>query len=241
MALFGEKYGSVVRMVSMGDGDVCVSRELCGGTHVARTSQIGLFKIVYEGSVAAGIRRIEAVTGANVLELIAERDALLADAARELKAANIHDIPKRAAAVNEELRRARHDVEVMNSRLASAKLGEYKNAAVAVGPVRLVAVAADGMDIAAARELGDALKSEMPDVVAVLAVDAGDKLNFVCMCGPDAVKAGAHAGKIVGAVAAVTGGKGGGRPDSAVAGGKDASRVAVALGAAAGIVESFVK
>ncbi len=241
MALFGEKYGSVVRMVSMGDGDVCVSRELCGGTHVAHTSQIGLFKIVYEGSVAAGIRRIEAVTGANVLELIAERDALIADTARELKANNPADIAKRAAAVNEELRRARHDVEVMNARLASAKLGEYRSAAVDVGPVRLVAVAADGMDVAAARELGDALKADMPNVVAVLAVSADDKLNFVCMCGPDAVKAGAHAGKIIGAVAAVTGGKGGGRPDSAVAGGKDAALVPDALSAAAGIVKSFVE
>lgn len=241
MALFGEKYGSVVRMVSMGSGNECVSRELCGGTHVAHTSEIGLFKIVYEGSVAAGIRRIEAVTGENVLALIAERDALIADTARELKAANPNDIAKRAAAVSEELRHAKRELEAANSKLAAARAGEYAASAVAVGSVRLIAVSAEGMDLASARELGDKLKSEMPDVVAVLAVKADGKLNFVAACGADAVKAGAHAGKIVGAVAAVTGGKGGGRPDSAVAGGTDASRVPDALAAAADIVRGFLK
>ncbi len=239
MALFGEKYGSVVRMVSMGKDGECVSRELCGGTHVKHTSQIGLFKIVYEGSVAAGIRRIEAVTGANVLDLIAERDALIADAARELKANNPADIAKRAAAVNEELRRTKRELEAANSKLASSRLGEYEAAAVSVGSVRLIAVAADGMDLAAARELGDRIKEDMADTVAVLAVTSENKL--VCVAGADAVKKGAHAGKIVGAVAAVTGGKGGGRPDSAVAGVADASRVKDALAAASGIVSDIIK
>ncbi len=239
MALFGEKYGSVVRMVSMGKDGECVSRELCGGTHVKHTSQIGLFKIVYEGSVAAGIRRIEAVTGANVLDLIAERDALIADAARELKANNPADIAKRAAAVNEELRRTKRELEAANSKLASSRLGEYEAAAVSVGSVRLIAVAADGMDLAAARELGDRIKEGMADTVAVLAVTSENKL--VCVAGADAVKKGAHAGKIVGAVAAVTGGKGGGRPDSAVAGVADASRVKDALAAASRIVSDMIK
>ena len=237
IALFGEKYGSVVRMVSMGD----VSVELCGGTHVKNTARIGLFKIVYEGSVAAGVRRIEAVTGENVLEYMAEREALIAETARELKAANPLDIAKRAAAQSEELRRTKHELEAANSKLAAARASEYVASAVEVGTVKLIAVPADGMDLAAARELGDKLKAEIPNVVAVLSVNAGGKLNFVCACGADAIKAGAHAGKIVGAVAAVTGGKGGGRPDSAVAGGADAAKVKDALAAAAEIVRGFVK
>lgn len=236
IALFGEKYGSVVRMVSMGN----VSVELCGGTHVKNTARIGLYKIVYEGSVAAGVRRIEAVTGKNVLEYLAERESLIADTARELKAPNPLDIAKRASAVSEELRRAKHELEAANSKLAAARAGEYVASAVAVGNVKLIAVSAEGMDLAAARELGDKLKADIPDVVAILSVNAGGKLNFVCACGADAVKAGAHAGKIVGAVAAVTGGKGGGRPDSAVAGGNDGSRVSDALAAAADIVRGFV-
>ena len=237
IALFGEKYGSVVRMVSMGD----VSVELCGGTHVKNTSNVGLFKIVYEGSVAAGVRRIEAVTGTNVLDLLRERDALIADTARELKAPNPLDIAKRAAALSEELRRTKHELEAVNSKLAAVRANEYVNASVEVGGVKLIAVPAEGMDLASARELGDKLKSEIPNVVAVLSVQSDGKLNFVCACGPDAVKAGTHAGKIVGAVAAVTGGKGGGRPDSAVAGGADASKVSDALNAAADIVAGFVK
>ncbi len=241
MALFGEKYGSVVRMVSMGSGDECVSRELCGGTHVAHTSQIGLFKIIYEGSVAAGIRRIEAVTGANVLDLIAERDALIAETARELKANNPADIAKRASAQSEELRRVKHELEAANSKLAAAHASEYIASALDLGSVKLIAVDAEGVDLTAARELGDRLKAEISNVVAVLSVKTDGKLNFVCVCGPDAVRSGAHAGKIVGAVAAVTGGKGGGRPDSAVAGGSDASKVKDALDAAKDIVLGFVK
>ena len=238
IALFGEKYGSVVRMVSMGSGSVSV--ELCGGTHVSDTGCIGLFKIVYEGSVAAGVRRIEAVTGSNVLALLAERDALIADAARELKAPNPLDIAKRAAAVTEELRRTKHELDAANSKLAAARAGDYVASAVDVNGLKLIAVPAEGMDLASARELGDKLKAEIPNVVAILSVNAGGKLNFVCVCGADAVKAGAHAGKIVGAVAAVTGGKGGGRPDSAVAGGADASKLSDALSSAADIVRGFV-
>ncbi len=237
MALFGEKYGSVVRMVCMGNASV----ELCGGTHVDNTSKIGLFKITYEGSVAAGIRRIEAVTGENVLALIAERDALIAETARELKAQNVNDIAKRAAAQAEELRRMKHELDSLNSKLAAAKASEFVGAAVEIGPVKLVAAYAEGMDLASARELSDKLKAEMANVVAIFAVKNEGKINFVCACGADAVKAGAHAGKIVGSVAAVTGGKGGGRPDSAVAGGADADKIPDAVAAAKEIVKGFIR
>ncbi len=239
MALFGEKYGSVVRMVTMGDELRTASCELCGGTHVSRTSEIGLFKIVYEGSVAAGVRRIEAVTGSNVLGYIYERDALIAETAHELKANSLLDIAKRAAALNEELRRTKHELEAANSKLAASRLGEYTSASVSLGSVSLIAMPAEGMDLAAARELGDKLKEQLPSAVAVLAVTSENKL--LCVAGADAVKAGAHAGKIVGAVAAVAGGKGGGRPDSAVAGVADASRVGDALSAAADIVSGMIK
>lgn len=237
MALFGEKYGAVVRMVSMGDASI----ELCGGTHVDNTAKIGLFKIVYEGSVAAGVRRIEAVTGTNVLSLIAEKDALIAETARELKAQNVNDIAKRAAAQTEELRKMKHELDGANSKLAAAKASEYVNAAVDLGAVKLIAAYAEGMDLASARELSDKLKAEISNVVAVLAVKNDGKINFVCACGADAVKSGAHAGKIVGAVAAVTGGKGGGRPDNAVAGGADETKIADAVSAAEDIVKGFIK
>ncbi len=237
LALFGEKYGALVRMVTMGDASV----ELCGGTHVDNTSKIGLYKITYEGSVAAGIRRIEAVTGENVLALIAERDALIAETARELKAQNVNDIAKRAAALSEELRRMKHELDSLNSKLAAAKASEYIGSAVSVGSVKLIAAYAEGMDLASARELSDKLKAEIANVVSVFAVKNDGKINFVCSCGADAVKAGAHAGKIVGAVAAVTGGRGGGRPDSAVAGGADAGKIGDAVAAAEEIVRGFVK
>ncbi len=238
MALFGEKYGSSVRMVSMGG----VSRELCGGTHVSNTSKIGLFKIIYEGSVAAGVRRIESVTGEGVLSLIAEKDALIESTAHELKSANVNDIAKRAASLQEELRRAKHELEAANAKLAALKAGEYIKDAKEIGGtgIKLIAKAAEGMDLAAARELSDKVKAEHPDMIAVFAVNFGGKLNFVVSCGADAVSRGAHAGKIAMKVAAVTGGKGGGRPDSAVAGGADSSKVSDALDAAAGIVGEFI-
>ncbi|MCD8314457.1 MAG: alanine--tRNA ligase [Firmicutes bacterium] len=234
MALFGEKYGSSVRMVSMGD----VSRELCGGTHVSNTSKIGLFKIIYEGSVAAGVRRIESVTGEGVLELISEKDALLETTAHELKAANVNDAPKRALAVTDELRRTKRELEAANARLASLKAAEYINGARNVGGtgIKLITASLDGMDLAAARELSDKVKAEHSDTVAVFAVSFGGKLNFVVSCGADAVSHGVHAGKLAMKVAALTGGKGGGRPDSAVAGGIDTSKVSEALGAAEGII-----
>ncbi len=237
MALFGEKYGSEVRMVKMGS----FSTELCGGTHCDNTGRIGLFKIVYEGSVAAGVRRIEGVTGLGVLGLIAEKDELISSTARELKVQNVNDIAKRAAAQADEIRKLKHELDVLNSKLAAAKSAEYASSAVEIGSVKLIAAYAEGMDLASARGLGDKFKSEMPNSVSVFAVVNEGKINFICACGKDAVASGAHAGKIVGAVAAVTGGKGGGRPDSAVAGGADANKINDAIAAAADIVRGFVK
>ena len=237
MALFGEKYGKTVRMVKMGK----FSTELCGGTHCNNTGKIGLFKIISESSVAAGVRRIEAVTGLGVLRLIAEKDALIAETASELKVQKIADVAKRAAQIQGELHDAKKEIEALNAKLASSKLGDIMANAQTVGAVKLIASKLGDMQLDAARALADDIKANNADAVAVLAVINGDKLNFIAAAGKDAVAAGAHAGKLVGAVAAVTGGKGGGRPDSAMAGGKEISKTDEALDAAKATLESMLK
>ncbi|MBO5281221.1 MAG: alanine--tRNA ligase, partial [Clostridia bacterium] len=237
MALFGEKYGKTVRMVKMGK----FSTELCGGTHCNNTGKIGLFKIISESSVAAGVRRIEAVTGLGVLRLIAEKDALIAETANELKVQKIADVAKRAAQIQGELHDAKKEIEALNAKLASSKLGDIMASAQSVGSVKLIAAKLGDMQLDAARALADDIKANNADAVAVLAVINGDKLNFIAAAGKDAVAAGAHAGKLVGAVAAVTGGKGGGRPDSAMAGGKEISKTDEALDAAKATLEGMLK
>ena len=237
MALFGEKYGNTVRMVKMGK----FSTELCGGTHCDNTGKIGLFKIISESSVAAGVRRIEAVTGLGVLKLIADKDKLIADTANELKVQNPADLSKKAIQLQTELHGARKEIEALNTKLASSKLGDILACAKDVGSVKLISTKLTDMQIDAARTLADDIKANHPDTVAVLAVASADKLNFIAVAGKDAVSAGAHAGKLVGAVAAVTGGKGGGRPDSAMAGGKDSGKVDEALSAAEATLASMLK
>ena len=236
MALFGEKYGKIVRMVKMGD----FSTELCGGTHCTNTGNIGLFKIVSEASVAAGVRRIEAVTGQGVLQLLAQKDALIAETAKELKAANTADLAKRASQLQNELKEERRQIESLNAKIASTKLDALRSSAKAVGSVSLITADMGAMSMDAARSLCDTLK-ETPDAVGVIAIHEGEKLNFLAVCGADAVKAGAHAGNIVREVAKVAGGSGGGKPDSAMAGGKDVSKVDDALTAAADIVKGMLK
>ena len=237
MALFGEKYGDTVRVVKMGD----FSCELCGGTHAGRTGQLGLFKITSESSVAAGVRRIEGTTGLGVLELMAEKDALITKTARELKVNNPADIANRASHLNAELAEAKREIESLNSSLAAAKAQSVANSAVEVGSVRLIVadMGASTMDIA--RSLADKMKAENPANVTVLAINNGGKINFIASCGADAVKAGAHAGNLLRDVSAITGGKGGGRPDSATSGGRDADKIGEALAAAEGILKGMLK
>ena len=236
MALFGEKYGKIVRVVKMGN----FSTELCGGTHCNNTGKIGLFKIISESSVAAGIRRIEAVTGMGVLNLIAEKDKLICDTAAELKVQNPVDIAKRANMLQGEISSMKKELEALNNKIAGSKLGDVLKNAVSVGSVKLVTASLD-MEIDAARSLTDKIKADCPDTVAVVAVKAHGKLNFIAVAGKDAVAAGAHAGKLVGAVASVTGGKGGGRPDSAMAGGQDASKIDEALASAEATLKGMLK
>ena len=237
MALFGEKYGKVVRVVKMGD----CSTEFCGGTHVDNTAKVGLFKIVSESSVAAGVRRIESRTGLGVLDIIAGQQKLIGDTAAVLKAQNTSDIAKRAASVEDELRTAKKEIEALNAKLAAGKLDSIVNSAVAVGGFKLICAKLDDMEINAARALADDIKARFDDTVAVLAVNGGGKLNFIAVAGKAAVAGGAHAGKLVGAVAAVTGGKGGGRPDNAMAGGRDADKIDEALAVAKATLEGMIK
>ena len=237
MALFGEKYGAVVRMVKMGD----FSTELCGGTHCDNTGKIGLFKIVSEASVAAGVRRIEAVTGLGVLKLMEQKDKLIGDTAAELRSQNPSDIAKRASQLQGELHAMKKEVEALNSKLASGKLSAILSSAVDVNGLSLITASLDGMQVDAARKLADDIKARDERYVAVLAVENDGRLNFIAVAGKAAVAAGAHAGKLVGAVAAISGGKGGGRPDSAMAGGQDISKIDASLAAAADILRGQLR
>lgn len=239
MALFGEKYGKIVRVIRMGE----FSTEFCGGTHVDNTAQIGLFKITSESSVAAGVRRIEAVTGLGVLTLIAEQEEVIRNTSRELKAPAAADMPAKAAALHAELNAAKKEIERLNSRLASAQIEDLIAGGVPVGKdgqVLLITASLPNVPVDVARSMTDMIKEKNPSAVAVLAVTQDGKLSFLAAAGKQAVSAGAHAGKLVGAVAAVTGGKGGGRPDNAMAGGRDAEKVSKALSAAEAILSGML-
>ncbi|MBQ8248639.1 MAG: alanine--tRNA ligase [Clostridia bacterium] len=236
MALFGEKYGDVVRMVKMGT----FSTELCGGTHLDNTAKVGLFKIVSESSVAAGVRRVEAITGLGVLAFIKEQEKMIADTAHEMKT-NPAEIVKRATQLTEELKAAKHEIEALNNKIAASKTADIMNNAVKVGSVTVIAATTEGMAPDAARQVIDDLKAKDDSIVALLTTNIDGKLNLVCGCGKSAVAAGAMAGKIVGAAAAIAGGKGGGRPDNAMAGATDVSKLADAVAAVPGIVEGMLK
>lgn len=241
MALFGEKYGKVVRMVSVGGADSRVSVELCGGTHVGNTGEIGLCRLISETSVAAGVRRIELVTGEGVLAHIDGLQAKLADAARAVKAATVGDLVSRAEAVMAELSAAKRTVEELNAKLAGSALDGILATAERIGGVSFIAKDLGETTMDAARALGDKLRESAPDAAAILAATVGGKVTLIAICGKDAVAAGAHAGNIVRAAATACGGKGGGRPDSAQAGVPDASKLAQALDSAKAALTEMVK
>ena len=239
-ALFGEKYGDVVRVVSMGD----VSMELCGGTHADNTAKLGLFRIVAETSVAAGVRRIEAVTGEGVLALLNGYYNELARAAEALKANGADDVVRRAAQLMGEWKDAQREIQTMRSQQAAQKAGDLFSDAVDCGGVQLVTALLPETDGNELRELCDRCKDRAPEkAVVVLAGTSQEKgsVTFVCWCTKDAVAAGANAGSIVREVATLCGGKGGGKPDMAMAGGKDAAAAPDALNKTAEIVRGMLK
>jgi alanyl-tRNA synthetase len=234
MALFGEKYGDTVRVVSIGSSSV----ELCGGTHVSSTGEIGLFKIISESSVAAGVRRIEGTTGLGVLALLSEKEELILDTARELKAQNPQTIAKKAASLQTEIKETKRELESVNARLSEIKTQSLLDNVKNVGKFKLLSARLDAKPDSA-RGLCDSVKSKFSDGVAVFAAVSDGKLNFVASAGPDAVKAGAHVGKILGEISAICGGKGGGRPDSAMSGGKDLDKIDEALARVEEILKSI--
>ncbi|MGN0547407.1 MAG: alanine--tRNA ligase [Acutalibacteraceae bacterium] len=238
MALFGEKYGDIVRVVKAGD----FSTELCGGTHVNNTGKLGLFKIVSESSVAAGVRRIEGVTGYGVLDYIAKDNSLIRNTAAAMKLANVTELDKRASVLMADLKAKEKEIEQLRSEVSQLKTGDIMSDAVEIGGVKLVALTVDGVNLGELRAMGDKVK-ETENAVAVICGISADKTgaNFACACGKQAVALGAHAGNIAKAVSKLAGGSGGGRPDSAMAGTKDVSGVKAAMDSVADIVKDMLK
>ena len=229
MALFGEKYDQKVRVVSMGD----FSKELCGGTHVANTGNIMLFKIVSESGIAAGVRRIEAVTGLNVIKMIYATNTLLKDTAVAMKVNNPSDLPAKAAQVNADLKEKDREIESMRSKIASMNLGSILDNAVEVKGVKIVTAMLSGTGSDALRTMCDKIRDEKSDtaIVAVLAGVLDGKATLAATATKAAQAKGVKAGVLVKAVAQLTGGNGGGKPDFAMAGIKDQTKIDEALAA----------
>lgn len=215
MALFGEKYGEIVRVVDIGGFSI----ELCGGCHVDNTSKLGLFKILSETSASAGTRRIEATTGTGVLSFIRDMQSLAYATAGALKVQNIAEIPTRCKAIQKELREKDKKIEQLNRQAATAKLKNLVDASnLSVCGIKLISASLNGADVPSLREMGDRIKANEEPMIAVFAGIVEGKGTLLAVATPSAVKMGAHAGMIVKQVAALAGGKGGGRPDSAMAG-----------------------
>lgn len=236
MALFGEKYGNVVRVVTAGD----YSMELCGGTHLQSTSQAGLVKILSESGVAAGVRRIEALTGRNALKYYNEKEEQLNDIAAALKSTP-QDSLRRVETMSAELKAALKEIEQLKDKLVSGSFDEVLSKAVDVNGIKAVAARFDQLDPEALRNTCETLRSKLGSGMVVLASASGDRVNFVAMATKDAVERGAHCGNVVREAAKVAGGGGGGRPDMAQAGGKDAEKMDAALAAALEVIKTQIK
>ena len=230
-ALFGEKYGDIVRVVNMGGRSI----ELCGGTHLDNTAKAGAFRIVSEASVASGVRRIEATTGLETLRALrAEQETLLGLSA--LFKTKPDDLAARVEQQANELREARRVIEQYKAKESVGGADDMLKRAKELGGLHVVTCSQDGCDAAKLRQLGDVLRDKDSAVVAVIASVNGDKITFQCVCGKDAVARGVRAGDIIKNVTAIAGGRGGGKPDSAMGGGNDVSKLKDALSA----VEEFV-
>ena len=236
MAMFGDKYGDVVRVVTMGD----YSLELCGGCHVKNTAEIGLFKILSESGVAAGVRRIEGTTGLGVMQELYGVENELQNTAAVLKC-NLRDVAQKAKNLQEELKAANAQIESMTAKMALTVAGDLLDNAVVIGGVSVVTGKLENAGLDALRALGDSIKEKLPCSFIALADVSGGKVTFVTMATKEAVAKGVHAGNIIREIAKVAGGGGGGRPDSAQAGGKDASRADEALAQAQRLVEEAVQ
>ena len=236
MALFGEKYGEKVRVVSMGD----FSKEFCGGTHVKNTSEITAFKIISESGVAAGVRRIEALTGENVFAYYKHMEEELNTAAKTVKATPAN-LVERLEHLMAEMKALQSENESLKSKAAKDALGDVMDQVTEIKGVKLLAASVDGVDMNGLRELGDQLKEKLKEGVVVLASANEGKVNLIAMATDGAMKQGAHAGNLIKAIAAKVGGGGGGRPNMAQAGGKNPAGIPDAIAEAKNALEGMLK
>ena len=237
MALFGEKYGNIVRVVDIKG----FSTEFCGGTHVDNTSKLGIFRIISESSVASGVRRIEAVTGENVIALIDDyRDNLLKSSAA-FKLGNAGELPAKCIAAVNEIKELEKKISELNAKIAESQMLSVFDSAKEVGGIKLISGMFSGAKPEILRQMGDSVRDKYPASIALFAGTYDDTGSFCCVCGAEAIAKGAHAGKIVQRVSAVSGGKGGGRPDSAMAGIGKTYMIDEALEAFESIAADFIK
>ena len=238
MALFGEKYGDVVRVVRAGD-----SVELCGGTHVDSTAKLGLFHIISEGSVASGVRRIEAVTGEGVLNFIEIQKKVINGAVRALKLGSAGELIGKIEQTISELKAKETELKNINAKLAADKLDAIMRNAKEIGGVNVISAVLDNVNSDGLKSMIDGIKSKMPNTAAVIASVNRQKgtVTFAACVGKEALSKGLHAGNLVREIAKLTGGNGGGRPDSAMAGGKDVEKVDTALSKVSDIVGDMIK
>jgi alanyl-tRNA synthetase len=232
MALFGEKYGSVVRVVSMGT----YSTELCGGTHLDNTAKAGAFNITSEFSVASGVRRIEATVGRATLDSLKEDRGMIFDIAGVLKANNTGEIVQKLEQQANELRELRRAVDIFSAKEANGEAARFLMGARTVGSLKILTAALASSDADKLRQMGDFLRDKDDSIVAVLSSVADEKITFLAVCGAAAVAAGIKAGDLIKTITKLCGGSGGGKPDSAMGGGKDLSKLDDALAA----VDDFV-
>ena len=237
MALFGEKYGSIVRVVSVGD----FSKEFCGGTHVDNTGKIGLFKILSESSVAAGVRRIEAVTGLNALQYLNDTLAQLGAVASALKVTSVSGLAQRAEQMTAELKEKDREIESLNAKMADMRINGLFEGAKDINGVRVITALFSATPSNALRTMCDKIRDNAPNVVAVLAATQDGKANIAVAVGKEAQQKGLNAGKIVREVAKVAGGNGGGKAEFAMAGAMDLTKLDEALAAAEGVVSGMMQ
>ena len=225
IALFGEKYGEVVRVVDMGEG---YSVEFCGGTHLSNTAKVGVFHISNEFSVASGVRRIEATTGKLSLDVMNQNQKMLFEAAAVLKA-KPGELREKAKAMMTEAKKLHQEIEKFKAEASVGEARQFLMSAKTVGELKVLTASRENVDAATLRQMGDFLKDKEPNVVAVLASTSDEKISFLAVCGKNAIAKGIKAGDLVKNVCTICGGKGGGKPDSAMGGGKDKLKIDDAL------------
>ena len=236
MMLFGEKYGDVVRVVKAGE----FSTEFCGGTHVANTAELGLFKIVSEGSVASGVRRITALTGSNVIKYLNEQEAVVKSLISSLKISD-GDVVSKVDGIVADNKEKDKEIQRLNAEITRLKSADMFSNPEMVGEIEVYTARVDGSTPDALRSMGDDLKASNDNAVAIIAGANGEKATIVAVCGKNAIAAGIKAGDVVREVAKLAGGGGGGRPDSAMAGAKDVSKLDEAIASTVEIVKAIVK